>query len=472
MMKTLLKIILKLVIVVLILVTIFVVIPLVLLHKKTTPPVEQYNVQSETQFYSNLDSELEEMITDSEEDIIFLTIDEAFINRAVQKELSKENPKYMDSAYEGELAYTYMAVFGNNVGLKGAWAELTDDQVTITAGADYVSNSGKVMYQTGLEIIFDIVLSENDQYFLKVNKIEVGKLKLPLKSAFKLANFVINSLTQKSLNDLIAENLSFGSFDYEEMSFTVGEAELTDYLYEIDPTFAALLKVIYKENLLILDLSEEGFDISLNLGVFRRLVSDMDEVPFDRWESDSDKAAFMATLAMRATSNMIADPFDPKINLTEEDVNAILDYTLGDKVQFEFPLTFMLEGEEIEYMFNSTNLFVRMSGDELSIHLKMTLSKTDFPGTFDMQFNLSSNVTMNAEGDMVMTIIEANIGEIELDNEILTMLFSVFDESLMVDNAIVIPKETLNKMFEGSGIVFDDSYVTGGELIMHFGLEE
>ena len=76
---------LKLIITLLILFTIFIVIPLILLSKETTPPVEQYVTASETSFYSNLDQELSDLITDSESNFMNLTIDEAFINRAIQK---------------------------------------------------------------------------------------------------------------------------------------------------------------------------------------------------------------------------------------------------------------------------------------------------------------------------------------------------------------------------------------------------
>jgi len=462
---------LKLIIALLLVVSILVIIPLILLYKATTPPIEQYTKASETAFYSSLDQELSTLITDSDEDYVNLTIDEAFINRAIQKGLSKANPNYLDIQFEDELSYKYMAMIGNHIGFKGVWVQLTDDQIIVTAGADYATNPNKALYQTGLEIIFDIVLSEDDQYYLKLSKIEIGRMKLPLNSAFKLASFIVKQLSSKSLNELIAENLSFGLFNQDDFSFTVGENELTDYLYDIDPTFAALLKVIYQENLLILDVSDAGFDISLNIGVFRRLTTDLNEPAFDKWESDSDKTAFMANLAAQALINAIQNPLDPRIDLNEADLNAILDYTLGEKVKFEFPIEFTLEDEEIEYLFNSTNLFVRMNDDVLSIHLKMTLSKSGMPGTFDMQFNLSSHVSMNLNGDMVLTIINSNLGEVELDNEILTMLFSVFDETLMVGNTIVIPKETLNEMFEGSNVVFDDSYVINGELRMHFGLD-
>ncbi len=270
---------------------------------------------------------------------------------------------------------------------------------------------------------------------------------------------------------MITENLGFGYFNPEELSFTVGENELTDYLYEADPTFAALLKVVYKEELLILDVSDEGFDISLNVGVFRRLITDLDEPDFDKWETESDKANFMGELALQAASNAMLNPFDPRIDLTEADVNAILDYYLQDKVKFELPIKFTLLGEEVEYIFNSTNLFVTMNDDILSIHLKMSLIKTGMSGSFDMQFNLSSYVSMDTEGNMLLTVIEANLGDIELDNETLSNLFGVFDETLMVDDTLVIKKETLNSMFEGSGIVFNDSYVENSELKLHFGLD-
>ncbi len=461
----------KLIITLVAILFIFVILPLILFYKETVPPTSQYVSASESNFYTVLNQELNNLLTNESEDYVELTIDEAFINRAIQKELSKSNSKYLNSAYSDELAFNYMMMIGNHLGFKGVWTKLLDDQIIVYAGADYAASSGSVLYQTGIEIRFDIVLAENNQYFLKLDKIEIGRIKLPLKSAYKFASFIIKQLTSKSLNELIAENLSFGSFSQDDFTFVVGENELTDFLYDIDPTFAALLKVIYQENLLILDLSDEGFDISLNIGVFRRLSTDLNEPSFTRWDSEVDKATFMANIAAQALLNVFQNPLDPRIDLTEADVNAILDYTLGEKVQFEFPIKFMLNDEEIEYLFSSTNLFIRMVGDVLSIHLKMTLTKPGGTESFDMQFNLSSHVSMNENGDMILTIINSNLGDVQLDTQILTMLFQVFDDTLMVDNTIVVPKETLNKMFEGSTIVFEDSYVVNGKLRLHFGLD-
>ncbi|NLF49023.1 MAG: hypothetical protein GX582_05185, partial [Acholeplasmataceae bacterium] len=233
------------------------------------------------------------------------------------------------------------------------------------------------------------------------------------------------------------------------------------------PSFAALLKVVYKESLLIMDVSDEGFDIAIQIGAFRRLLTDLDKPDFTKWDNDLAKVAFMADLALRAAPYLL----DPRIDLSEADVNAILDYTLADKIQFEFPIEFTLSGEEIVYSFTSTNLFVRMQDDFLSIHLRMTLTKAGMVGAFDMQFNLKSSVQMNASGDMVLTIIDANIGEVVLDNDILATLFAIFDDTLMVDNTIVIPKEKLNEMFEGSSLVFNDCEVIDDELRLYVGLD-
>lgn len=469
-MKFLFKLLLKITVVLLVLGLIFVVLPLALMYKKTTAPIDQYVEASENSFNTELDQQLSSLITDDTKNLLTLTVTEAYLNRVIQKALSKENPKYLVSTYDGEIEHDYMVVFGGVAGLKGVWVTLTDDQIKVTAGADFVLNN-TVLYQTGFEIVLDIVLAENDEYFLKVAKIQMGQLKLPLKQAYQLTNFVVNTLTSKSLNDLISENLDFGDFDAKNYSFRVGESELTDYLYDIDPTFAALLKIIYKEELLVLDVSDQGFDISLNLGAFRKLPTDLDAPVFTKWESEADKAAFMAGLATQATGTVILNPTDPRMDLTEADVNAILDYTLGDKVQFDFPIKFKLNGNDIEYKFSSTNLFARMQNDVLSIHLLMTLSKVGMPGTFDMQFNLSGNISMNASGDMVLTIIESNIGQITLDQATLSGLVSVFDANLMVGNTLVIPKEKINEMFQGSGLAIHNSVVVNGKLRLHFGLD-
>ncbi|HOJ44481.1 MAG TPA: hypothetical protein PK340_00380 [Bacilli bacterium] len=442
--------------------------PLILFNMKTEAPMDDYNDTQETLFFQGLDDGLSLLITDPSSEAVTLRITDSFINRMIQKALTADNDKFQNALYEGEMEYSYMMSFGI-LGVKGVWTTLEDDTLTVTAGADIVIN-GSRFYQTGFEMEFEIVLGENEEYFLKIERIQVGAMKLPLKQAYSLANSIASAIASKSLNEMIAEYLSFGQFDEEELSFTVGETGLTEYLFEVKPTLAALLKIVYKESLLILDISDEGFDVELRLGTLRKLLTDPSEPAFTKWESDADKAAFMADLSVQAINNAILNPFDPYIDMDEADLNSILDYTLDEDVQFEVPLTFPLLGNDIEYTFASTNLFVKLSGDEMSIHFLMSLTRDGLSGSFDMQFNLSSNVSMNTNGDMVLSILEANIGAIDLDNDMLSTLFSVFDPDLMVDNTLVIPAEDVNEMFEGSGMAINDSYVTGSVLRLHYGL--
>ncbi len=464
------KILKKLVLFLVVIIVLFVVIPLILLSKKTQAPLADYQTSSETAFYQDLNADLEALMTDTESDYIDLTMSEQFLNRAIQKELSKDNPKFQNDLYSDELDYRYMMLFSDQVGLKGVWTSLEDDLIKITVGVD-VLIGGNVIYQSALFVNLKIVLNDNDTYLFQILKIQTGKVSLPLKTGADITSFFIERLQGKSLNELVTDSLPFGQLDTDELSFSVGEQELTDYLYTIDPTFAALLKVIYQENLLVMDFSDAGFDLSMNLGIFRRLVTDLDEIPFTRLEDDQDKADLMAGIASKAALNVITNPSDPTINLTEEELNQILDYQLKDAVAFEFPLEFMLNGVEQKYLFKSTNLYVRMIGDQLSVHLKMTLEKENFIGSFIMQFNLVTTVAIDANGDMVLTILSSNIGEVDLDNTILKMMVDTFDETLMQGSTLVIPKEKLNEMFQGSGLVFDEGYVEAGELVLHFGLE-
>ena len=464
------KILKKLVLFLVVIIVLFVVIPLVLLSKKTQAPLADYQTSSETAFYQDLNADLEALMTDTESDYIDLTMSEQFLNRAIQKELSKDNPKFQNDLYSDELDYRYMMLFSDQVGLKGVWTALEDDLIKITVGVD-VLVGGNVVYQSALFVNLKIVLNDNDTYLFQILKIQTGKVSLPIKTGADITSFFIERLQGKSLNELVTDSLPFGQLDTDELSFSVGEQELTDYLYTIDPTFAALLKVIYQENLLVMDFSDAGFDLSMNLGIFRRLVTDLDEIPFTRLEDDQDKADLMAGIASKAALNVITNPSDPTINLTEEELNQILDYQLKDAVAFEFPLEFMLNGIEQKYLFKSTNLYVRMIGDQLSVHLKMTLEKEDFVGSFIMQFNLVTTVAIDVNGDMVLTILSSNIGEVDLDNAILKMMVDTFDETLMQGSTLVVPKEKLNEMFQGSGLVFDQGYVEAGELVLHFGLE-
>jgi hypothetical protein len=72
---------------------------------------------------------------------------------------------------------------------------------------------------------------------------------------------------------------------------------------------------------------------------------------------------------------------------------------------------------------------------------------------------------------MILSITNANIGEAILDDDLLETLFAIFDDALLVDGDIVISKDKLNEMFEGSGIIINDSYVVDGKLRLHFGLD-
>ena len=436
---------------------------------KTQPPLGQYVIASEHAFYTALDQELTQLIEDDDATTVSLTIDEAFINRMIQKTLTQHNPSYLDPDSIGQLAHDYMMVSGSHLGFKGVWIEWSDNQLIVRAGGDYVVN-GSPIYQSGLVIVFDIVLTDLDGYCLKVSEITIGKIRFPLRTAMRLADFIVRSLTKQSLNELILEYLSFGEFDHEDFSFTVSETQLTDYLFAIEPTFAALLKVIYQESLLVMDLTDEGFEISLQIGVFRRMITDANPPEFERWESDLDYDFFMINLASKAIINATLNPIDPFVELTEIDVCQIIDYRIGEDVRFDYPFEFILDDEVIRYQLASTHVFIRMINDVLSIHLKVSLTKEGLDGAFEIQFNMNTTVSMNAQSEMVLTLIDANIGDVILDEDILETLFFLFDERLWSDGTIIIPQEELNTMLTGSLITIHDSYVIDGKLRLYFGL--
>ena len=115
-MKFLFKLFIRIIIVLLVLGLIFVVLPLALLYKKTSAPIDQYVESSETGFYTELDNELSGLITDSNQESVTLRVTEAFLNRVIQKALSSDNPKYLDDTYSGEIEHDYMMVFGGVAG--------------------------------------------------------------------------------------------------------------------------------------------------------------------------------------------------------------------------------------------------------------------------------------------------------------------------------------------------------------------
>lgn len=466
-MKFLFKLLMKLVITLLILIVVFVGIPLFLLETKTTPPLADY--QSNSNAFSDLNDELLGIMTDDNKDSISLSIKQEFINKAIQQILSKDNPKFQNPDYEGEPDYRYMMTFYNQVGFKGAWSKMTGNLIEIYVAADYYMG-GNVYYQTAIKVDLIVTLELGNVYTLKIDKIKLGKLDLPLNVATGIVNFITETFQNKSLETLFSEAVPFGSFDQDTLTFTVDEAALSSYLYTIDPTFQALIKVIYNESLISFDFANEGFNININVGKFRKLTTDLTPVVYSPLTSEQEKTALMTTLATKAALNAITNPLDPYLDLTEVELNQILDFQLQDAVKFSFPIEFELNGSLQKFKFESTNLFIRMVNNQLSIHLLMRLEKENVVDVFEMQFNLFSTVSINSEGDMVLDIISSHMGEISLDQTILKAMFDTFDDTLIVGNQIIVKKETLNEMFLGLGLSFDQAYVLNGKLYMHYGV--
>ena len=90
-------------------------IPLIMFSKNYKVPEEQYKVE-ETYFMKHFDNEFVELVNSDTKNYINVNLTEVYINQFIKRELFKDNPKYMVSAYEGELEYKYMYISEGSLG--------------------------------------------------------------------------------------------------------------------------------------------------------------------------------------------------------------------------------------------------------------------------------------------------------------------------------------------------------------------
>ena len=448
---------------------ILIAIPLIMFSKNYKVPTQQY-AQTETYFMKHFDNEFQALVNDEDKAFIHTPLTEAYINQFIKNELFKDNPKYMDEAYKGELEYKYMHISsagGMKAAIKGFFTDIKGNQIDVILSVDMLAGKTK-LYQTGVLLRIDITKDDAGTHTLKVNRVVFGRTKLPLKNGIGMTNYIIKKINGKTLEAVINDALPFGKYDPNNIAVVVEESDIIDYVTKAHVGYGTLIKLIYDHDLLAIDVVDDGIDLGLAIGKLRRPLTDPNQPTFDPLTSPEEQVAFMTSLNTRLLAGFIANPVNPYVDLTEIETNKIVDYALKDNVKFnqEFPIK-ISPTETVLYNIKSSNLFITMVDQTLKLHLEFTISRENIIKTFNIQLNMNSTIEKVGD-DIVITMLDAKISDIDLTHEEVMAIVDMYNPGMFENGKLTITKQQLNEMFLGAEMTIDDVEVINGQFRIHY----
>lgn len=448
---------------------ILIAIPLIMFSKNYKVPVNQYS-ETETYYMKHFDDEFQLLQTTPSKQYINTTLTEIYINQFIKNELFKDNPKFMNPAYEGELEYKYMYVSsggGMKAAIKGLFTDIKGNQIDIILSVDMLLGKTK-LYQTGVLLRVDIDHQTDGTFVLKVNRVVFGRTRMPLKNGIGMTNYVMKKINGKTLNEVVNGALPLGVFESKNATLTIKESDVIDYVQKSHDGYGILVKLVYDHDLIEIDVIEDGVKLGLGLGKLRKPTTDPTRPVFEPLTTPEEQVAFMGSLNTRLAAGFIANPANPYVDLNEIEANQILDYSLKDSVKFSqnFPIK-ISPTETIEYTIESSNLFLTMAGSTLKLHLEFSIARENVIDKFYIQLNMNSNIDMVGE-DIVITMIDAYVSDINLTHDEVMRIVDMYNPGMFEDGKLTITKAQMDEMFLGAQMIINEVSVVDGQLRIHY----
>jgi len=247
-------------------------------------PVHLYveGASAKDMLYEELTLSIEDLENGATEDMIF-NLNQDVINTAIFEAIRNPdvNPDYMptDDCVEDSCNYIFaepVQVEGFNMSLRvvGVWVDFEDDKFIFNVYLEVDINDG-MSYKTVLETHF-ILLDEADEYVLKFDKIQMGKLPIPSNLITSLLSTLDNQLDEIDLSNMSGD-VPIGELDIENLTYTLPKDDIleqlaTDEGAEPDATAELsqeVLSIIFDKGLLTFEIVDQDFVLTAGISKFR-----------------------------------------------------------------------------------------------------------------------------------------------------------------------------------------------------------
>lgn len=409
-------------------------------YKSTTPPKVS---EVELNINKQVNDEVDKIFKSSDKNA-FISIDTKYINYEIQKQLIENLEESIDPNYIYSTEY---------IKLQGVWIKTNKDSVDINASVHLTYK--KITYKTTLSI--KISVKDIDDYIvtLKLSKVKVGNI--PLKWSLNAVSRFIN--IEEILVDMIGD---FGEFDRKKLEIKFDSKLLIDNLYDqnlIDKESVDLLSFVANTNLVKILINNENKNnfISLNINV-NKLINEKDSIKLNSYDKIKDDSELEELLESKVLSSIIK--YGNKVQLTEYDINIILDYMLIETIGNEDVL--MEDTLFDDFKITVLKPFIEVN-NEIVLNIPFRLYKEkDYIESF---LEISLDPVKN-NNDLLLMFNKIRIGEIFIEYDIISEFINL-DQIEFLNNQNIVIEDFFSNIDEYD-INFDTIIVENNSIIMKF----
>ena len=465
-MKKLFKLIFGLIAGVIILAIVIVVATFVLLRDNTQAPVDEFHANQNIVLVDELANSFDDYFS-GQTTSINASITQGNFNGIIYKKILEKNPNYLQGTDTDSNDYKYIS-HQNEFGIRGIWVEFADKQIIITLGIDSLLGF-RFPSAARLYLGLDLEAAPENEIVVSIEKIKLGKIGISKGGLFtrllKKSGVDVSNEINEFLKDSNGE--SFGYFNQDELEISVYKDKLLGMLSDDSGAlnvFKALFDLSEKNELLSLSLKKTGLEIDLDLNKMKDNDSLYQVPEAERITTEEQLNQMLANKSLDLVLSAHAKQADIfYIQLTENEVNKIIDYYMKDQVMGAKTIEL---GSKMLVMETLTPVMVVLN-NKLFFAIKLKMYFEDTPGeAFETILKMEATPTVN-NNDLVFVLGDLSAGETSLSAQDLDGILALLGNSdILSDGELVIPD--FANQFSTDQLVFSQMTVSSGYIKMDF----
>lgn len=465
-MKKLFKLIFGLIAGVIILAIVIVVATFVLLRDNTQAPADEFHANQNIVLVDELANSFDDYFS-GQTTSINASITQGNFNGIIYKKILEKNPNYLQGTDTASNDYKYIS-HQNEFGIRGIWVELADKQIIITLGIDSLLGF-RFPSAARLYLGLDLEAAPENEIVVSIEKIKLGKIGISKGGLFtrllKKSGVDVSNEINEFFKDSNGE--SFGYFNQDELEISVYKDKLLGMLSDDSGAlnvFKALFDLSEKNELLSLSLKKTGLEIDLDLNKMKDNDSLYQVPEAERITTEEQLNQMLANKSLDLVLSAHAKQADNfYIQLTENEVNKIIDYYMKDQVMGAKTIEL---GSKMLVMETLTPVMVVLN-NKLFFAIKLKMYFEDTPGeAFETILKMEATPTVN-NNDLVFVLGDLSAGETSLSAQDLDGILALLGNSdILSDGELVIPD--FANQFSTDQLVFSQMTVSSGYIKMDF----
>ncbi len=465
-MKKLFKLIFGLIAGVIILAIVIVVATFVLLRDNTQAPADEFHANQNIVLVDELANSFDDYFS-GQTTSINASITQGNFNGIIYKKILEKNPNYLQGTDTASNDYKYIS-HQNEFGIRGIWVELADKQIIITLGIDSLLGF-RFPSAARLYLGLDLEAAPENEIVVSIEKIKLGKIGISKGGLFtrllKKSGVDVSNEINEFFKDSNGE--SFGYFNQDELEISIYKDKLLGMLSDDSSAlnvFKALFDLSEKNELLSLSLKKTGLEIDLDLNKMKDNDSLYQVPEAERITTEEQLNQMLANKSLDLVLSAHAKQADNfYIQLTENEVNKIIDYYMKDQVMGAKTIEL---GSKMLVMETLTPVMVVLN-NKLFFAIKLKMYFEDTPGeAFETILKMEATPTVN-NNDLVFVLGDLSAGETSLSAQDLDGILALLGNSdILSDGELVIPD--FANQFSTDQLVFSQMTVSSGYIKMDF----